>query len=574
MPVAALAVLLLACWPTRAASAAPSDATCFDCEWLELPLDEWNALRNTTVVEVLPWGEAVTLPPVDYRRLGEELCECVLDSREGIPETRLPASHYVRAEGTRFMLHGEPFRFAGWNAYQALPWAASNDSRFLSDLDSLFSHAAELGLVVGRVFVVANGAPVRPPFLQKFDDLQPELAEAPWITLQPAAGVMNETVLEALDHLMVLAADNGIKLVLTLADYHATFGANPAGIEPYVQWVKGSLNLTGYTVLDFYTDSRIKLIYKHNLCTLANRVNSLTGVKYRDDPALFSWDLINEPRCPACPGPSRGAALTAWVDEMSAFMSCVDGNHMVHVGSEGYFSDSQPQFIASNPGSWSLCSGVDFTALTALPHVHYGAAHMYESMRGSWNEATRSNCGWDCVTDWFRTWLQSHFDASGVVGKPLVLEEYGKPWDEVKRNEMFKLVQDEFRVAWQQNASSPAAGAMFWGATAGPHINWNGFELRLDGGPSVPAPVAQADELKKQMPPEQTQWLADVHAMQAAFRHSVLEELCQAVVKEQFPPTLASYSSNTMLAIVAGMAAEAAASAGEPMVVAAANSGD
>jgi hypothetical protein len=93
---------------------------------------------------------------------------------------------------------------------------------------------------------------------------------------------------------------------------------------------------------------------------------------------------------------------------------------------------------------------------------------------------------------------------------------------------------------------------MFWGATAGPHINWNGFELRLDGGLSgtqvdspkplghstevmpdlsdvrvwcvkhagaVPAPVAQADELKKQMPPEQTQWLADVDAMQAAFRH-------------------------------------------------------
>jgi hypothetical protein len=44
-----------------------------------------------------------------------------------------------------------------------------------------------------------------------------QLPEAPWITLQPAAGVMNETVLEALDHLMVLAADNGIKLVLTLA---------------------------------------------------------------------------------------------------------------------------------------------------------------------------------------------------------------------------------------------------------------------------------------------------------------------------------------------------------------------
>lgn len=35
----------------------------------------------------------------------------------------------------------------------------------------------------------------------------------------------------------------------------------------------------GSTVLDFYTDERIKLLYKHNLCHIANRVSSLTGVK-------------------------------------------------------------------------------------------------------------------------------------------------------------------------------------------------------------------------------------------------------------------------------------------------------
>jgi hypothetical protein len=53
--------------------------------------------------------------------------------------------------------------------------------------------------------------------------------------------------------------------------------------------------------------------------------------------------------------------------------------------------------------------------------------------------ASQQPCASDACR--FRTWLQSHFDASGVVGKPLVLEEYGKPWDEVKRNEMFKMVQ-------------------------------------------------------------------------------------------------------------------------------------
>jgi mannan endo-1,4-beta-mannosidase len=49
-------------------------------------------------------------------------------------------------------------------------------------------------------------------------------------------------------------------------------------------------------VLDFYTDERVKLLYKHNLCAVANRRSSVNGVKYRDDPAILSWDLINEPR--------------------------------------------------------------------------------------------------------------------------------------------------------------------------------------------------------------------------------------------------------------------------------------
>lgn len=33
--------------------------------------------------EVLPWGQVVEFPPIDYRRLAEELCECVQDSLEG-----------------------------------------------------------------------------------------------------------------------------------------------------------------------------------------------------------------------------------------------------------------------------------------------------------------------------------------------------------------------------------------------------------------------------------------------------------------------------------------------------------
>lgn len=42
--------------------------------------------------------------------------------------------------------------------------------------------------------------------------------------------------------------------------------------------------------------------------------------------------------------------------------------------------------------------------------------------------------------------------------------------------------QDTFQEARAANASGGAAGAMFWGATVGDHIDWDGWQVRLDGG--------------------------------------------------------------------------------------------
>jgi mannan endo-1,4-beta-mannosidase len=37
-------------------------------------------------------------------------------------------------------------------------------------------------------------------------------------------------------------------------------------------------------------------MYKNFLTALVTRVNTVTGVAYRDDPTIFAWELINEPR--------------------------------------------------------------------------------------------------------------------------------------------------------------------------------------------------------------------------------------------------------------------------------------
>ena len=48
-------------------------------------------------------------------------------------------------------------------------------------------------------------------------------------------------------------------------------------------------------IWSFYTNKTVIGWYLDNVEAIVTRVNSFTGVAYRDDPAIFGWDLINEP---------------------------------------------------------------------------------------------------------------------------------------------------------------------------------------------------------------------------------------------------------------------------------------
>jgi len=47
----------------------------------------------------------------------------------------------------------------------------------------------------------------------------------------------------------------------------------------------------------FFTDPDAKRIYKENVKYTLLRKNSVNGRTYKDDPTIFSWGLLNEPRC-------------------------------------------------------------------------------------------------------------------------------------------------------------------------------------------------------------------------------------------------------------------------------------
>ena len=54
---------------------------------------------------------------------------------------------------------------------------------------------------------------------------------------------------------------------------------------------------TASTCDDFFADANAITLYKDWVKTIATRNNSITGVTYGNDPTIFAWDLMNEPRC-------------------------------------------------------------------------------------------------------------------------------------------------------------------------------------------------------------------------------------------------------------------------------------
>lgn len=82
---------------------------------------------------------------------------------------------------------------------------------------------------------------------------------------------------------------------------------------------------------DFFKSPTCLRLYLQFLTTVLTRVNTVTGVAYSDDPTIFAWELINEPRAPQ---DSSGDVLQAWIERTSAHIKYVDATHMVTTGTE------------------------------------------------------------------------------------------------------------------------------------------------------------------------------------------------------------------------------------------------
>ncbi len=240
---------------------------------------------------------------------------------------------------------------------------------------------------------------------------------------------------EALDYTLKRAGgEEGLYVVVALTNNWDAFG----GMRQYVQWSD-----TANEHDDFYTDVKVKEMYKAYVSYLLERENSLTGTLYKNDPSVFAWELANEPRCES---DKSGDTLVNWVTEMSVYIKGIDANHMVTVGDEGFFNHAS---APDEEWAYNGYSGVDWDRLIAIDSIDYGTFHLYPE---HWGGEVFSD---DPVKSGIR-WIEAHVEASKVANKPAVLEEYGITKTGIHN-------RDYIYESWLNSAQDQGlAGTMFW----------------------------------------------------------------------------------------------------------------
>ena len=333
---------------------------------------------------------------------------------------------FVTRHGGTLRLNGRQFRFAGTNNYylmykspamvdDVLAAAAGNGFSVLRLWGSL-----DIGNQDGSNSIHGKADGV---YFQYWDGTRPAYNDG-------ADG------LQRLDYVIARAGQHGLKLVIPFVNNWNAYG----GMDQYVRWRGGQYHD------EFYTDPTIRQWYKDWIAHLLNRTNSITGVQYKNDPTIMTWELGNEPRCisagvyPRSPNCTT-ATLTAWADEMSAYVKSLDRNHLVSVGDEGFYC------IPGDPDWINQCGeGVDTLALTALPNIDVMSFHLYPDGWGNRDAA------------WGTEWIKNHIRDANALGKASMLGEFG--WaDKSTRNPVYKQWTDAF---FKSGGQSGGDGMLYW----------------------------------------------------------------------------------------------------------------
>ncbi|KAJ4817703.1 hypothetical protein LUZ62_030269 [Rhynchospora pubera] len=341
-----------------------------------------------------------------------------------------PKLSFVGRNSTRFvdLSTGDPIYLNGWNSY----WLLSAGSH--STVSEMLSRGRAMGMGVCRTWAFSDGGPT---------------------PLQISPARFDEAMFQELDFVIYEARRQGVRLILSLVNNLNAFG----GKAQYVLWAKKNGENVTNSMDSFFSHPTIKRYYKNYLKTIVTRKNSYSGIRYYDEPAIFAWELMNEPRCVSN---SSAPLIKSWIAEMASFVKTLDQNHLVTVGLEGFYSPKTTHRLGVNPGDWaaSLCS--DFILNSAVENIDFASVHAYPD---SWIP----HANLEEKVRYLTTWVESHInDSEHILEKPVLFSEVGSRSISEQNGThegdiLLKIVYDKiYESAKKQGAGS---GALIWQLT-------------------------------------------------------------------------------------------------------------
>jgi hypothetical protein len=335
---------------------------------------------------------------------------------------------FVYRNGTQFYLDGRPFYFAGTNCYDLFTFG---DGAETEDPDRIENYYMDKERIDAHMQRMANDG-VKVVRTWGF-------SHETWHGFEPQEGVYYEAQFCLFDYIMESASAHGIKVIIVLENYWEAYG----GINTRLQW-EGLNSGSHEAKARFFTHSGCKTQYKNYAHYFINRINHYSDTAYKNDPTIFAWELMNEPRYQDAGENSTGTSLRAWVDEMASYIKGLDSNHMVGTGIEGHEAKYHFGGDEGNPFVYiHQSSSIDFTSAHPYTTEPWAITQVTDYYDPDVTVATQM-----LIREWAN-------DSHNVVGKPLFIGEWNAHTTEVNRPDFWSAV---FQTIENENIG----GSAFW----------------------------------------------------------------------------------------------------------------
>ncbi len=378
------------------------------------------------------------------------------------------APQFVTVKDGHFQRDGKPYSYVGTNFWYGPILASEGRGGDIERLQRELDTLQALGLTNLRTLVGGDGPD------GVFSRVEP--------TLQTAPCVYNDTLLVGLDRYLVELGKRGMQTVLYINNSWEWSG----GYGQYLEWATGEKTLIplvdGYwpfmqQMRKFQTSAPAQELYFNHLRNIVGRTNSITGKPYKDDPAIFAWQLGNEPRCFSSEKEIQDGFI-GWMTKAAAIVKELDPNHLLSTGNEGLMGSEEDIELVRR--------------INSIPGVDYMTIHIWPYNWG-WAKADSLEEDLPAAIEKTSAYIGLHRELANELGLPVVCEEFGFPRDGFKAdmNASTRARDAYYKFVFSQVGGN-LDGANFWG--------WSGFavpsnEQWVSGDPYTGDPAQEAQGL-------------------------------------------------------------------------------